>query len=316
MNRICLACYQPVLNGNNEFHEDCSKKLFLQNEAPVLAYTEKELARLGLQIIRSSISVTGVQPKLSLDIEKERGNQASKRFTIVGLWGQYILKPPSLHYPQLPETEDLTMHLAEIAGIPVVPHSLIRLASGSFAYITRRIDRIKGSKIHMEDMCQITGKLTEEKYQGSYEQVAKAILQYSSFPVLDAIGLCEVLLFSFVTGNADMHLKNFSIIRTGPKEYRLTPAYDLVSTALVNPADKEELALTLNGKKNKITREDFIRFFERLAIEPQQQERLFSRIEKSAGDWYHFIRKSFLTREYQESFITIIRERMRRLNVS
>lgn len=316
MNRICLACYQPVLNGDSEFHEECSKKLFLQNEAPVLAYTEKELAGLGLQIIRSSISVTGVQPKLSLDIEKERGNQASKRFTIAGLWGQYILKPPSLHYPQLPETEDLTMHLAEIAGIPVVPHSLIRLASGSFAYITRRIDRIIGSKIHMEDMCQITGKLTEEKYQGSYEQVAKAILQYSSFPVLDAIGLCEVLLFSFVTGNADMHLKNFSIIRTGPKEYRLSPAYDLVSTALVNPADKEEMALTLNGKKNKITREDFIRFFERLAIEPQQQERLFSRIEKSADDWYHFIRKSFLTREYQESFITIISERMRRLNVS
>lgn len=315
MSRICLACYQPVFNGEGEFHQECSKKIFMQNEAPVLGYTEKELAELGLQVIRSRFSVTGVQPKISLDFEKERKNQESKRFTIVGLWGQYILKPPAANYPQLPETEDLTMHLAEIAGIPVVPHSLIRLASGSLAYITRRIDRIKGAKIHMEDMCQITGKLTEEKYQGSYEQVAKAILQYSSFPGLDAIGFCEVLLFSFVSGNADMHLKNFSLIKTGPDDYRLTPAYDLVSTALVNPADKEELALTLNGKKNKITREDFIRFFERLAIEPQQQERLFSKIEKSADDWYHFIRKSFVSQEYQEAFVAIIQERLRKLKI-
>lgn len=314
MNRICLSCYKPLTTEPGEFHEECSKRIFLQKDAPVLSYTESELAELGLQVIRSSISVTGVQPKLSLDFEKEKENQASKRFTIVGLWGQYILKPPAENYPQLPETEDLTMHLAEIARVPVVPHSLIRLASGSFAYITRRIDRIKGAKIHMEDLCQLTGKLTEEKYQCSYEQIAKAILQYSSFPVLDAIGLCEVLLFSFVTGNADMHLKNFSIIRTGQKEYRLSPAYDLVSTALVNPSDKEELALTLNGKKNKITKEDFIRFFERLAIEPQQQERLFSQMHKSADGWFAFIRQSFLTSEYQESYIAIIRERIRRLN--
>ncbi|GMU85173.1 MAG: hypothetical protein AMXMBFR48_04150 [Ignavibacteriales bacterium] len=315
MSRNCLACYQPVLIEDGEFHQECSKKVFLQHEAPVLTYTEKELAELGIQVIRSSISVTGVQPKLSLDIANERKNQPSKRFTIVGLWGQYILKPPTPRYPQLPETEDLTMHLAEIAGMPVVPHSLIRLASGSLAYITRRIDRIKGTKLHMEDMCQITGKLTEEKYHGSYEQVAKAILQYSSFPLLDAIALCEVLLFSFITGNADMHLKNFSLIKTRPDEYRLAPAYDLVSTTLVNPADKEELALTLNGRKNKITKEDFIRFFERLALEPQQQERLFSQMQKSADGWVAFIRQSFLTGEFQESFIAIIRERMRRLSL-
>jgi serine/threonine-protein kinase HipA len=148
----------------------------------------------------------------------------------------------------LPEIEDLTMHLTTLAGIKTVPHSLIRLKSGNLAYITKRIDRNKKKKIHMEDMCQLTERLTEDKCHGSYEQIAKAVLKYSVNPGLDVINFYEQVVFSYLTGNADMHLKNFSLIDRPEMGYTLSEAYDMVTTALVNPADKEDLALTLNAK--------------------------------------------------------------------
>lgn len=167
----------------------------------------------------------------------------------MGLWGRYILKPQTDVYRALPELEDLTMHMAEAAKIAVVPHSLIRFADGELCYITRRIDRQKdGTKTAMEDMCQLSERLTEYKYKGSYEQIAKLIKKYSATPQLDLVNFWEVVVFSWIVGNSDMHLKNFSLYKT-PTGYSLTPAYDLLSTAIVMPEDKEELALTLNGKK-------------------------------------------------------------------
>jgi serine/threonine-protein kinase HipA len=133
----------------------------------------------------------------------------------------------------LPELEDLTMHLASVSGIETLLHSLIRLSSGSLAYITKRIDRPAKGKFHMEDMCQLTERLTEHKYKGSYEQIGRAILKYSSNPVLDVVNFFEQLVFSYLTGNADMHLKNFSLIKKPEVGWSLSSAYDLVPTALV-----------------------------------------------------------------------------------
>jgi serine/threonine-protein kinase HipA len=195
---------------------------------------------LATQIVKSQMTVTGVQPKLSLHLTSGGNKQDPKRLTIVGLWGGFILKPPSAKYPQLPEVEDLTMHLASLARINVVPHSLIRLRSGSLAYITRRIDRVKKSRLHMEDMCQLTGRLTEDKYHGSYEQMARAFRKYSVNPGLDVVNFFEQVLFSFITGNADMHLKNFSLLKQDDVGYVLSPAYDMVATALVNPEWEEK----------------------------------------------------------------------------
>ena len=143
------------------------------------------------------------------------------------------MKPPTKQYRSLPELEDLTMHLAEISGIEVVPHSLIRLSSGKLSYITRRIDRRNEIKIHMEDMCQLTEKLTEQKYIGSYEQIAKAIAEYSANPGLDITNFFEQVLFSFLTGNSDMHLKIFSLIDSPEMGYVLSPAYDMIASSLV-----------------------------------------------------------------------------------
>ncbi len=247
----CLYCYQELSDGEKDFHSRCTKKFFTSSKTPILPYTKDEVNALAEEVIRSQTTLTGVQAKLSLNLEKDEDK--SQRFTIVGLWGAYILKPQTELYPHLPEFEDLTMHLAEISKIKAVPHSLIRFADGELAYITRRIDRDKkGNKLPMEDMCQLSERLTEYKYKGSYEQIAKVITQYSSVAQLDLVNYWEQVLFSFLTGNADMHLKNFSLYSKRKGIYQLTPCYDMLSTVLVMPDDMEELALTLCEKKNAL----------------------------------------------------------------
>lgn len=207
----CLYCYKELNEGEKDFHKACSKKIFGTPSVPELPYTRENLIDLAKQVIRSQTTLTGVQAKLSLDINKS-GKNETERFTIVGLWGRYILKPQTDRFAHLPELEDLTMHLAELAKIQVVPHSLIRFADGELCYITRRIDRIdKGIKLPMEDMCQLTERLTEHKYKGSYEQIAKAIQRFSAVPKLDMVNYWEQVVFSWIMGNANMHLKNFSL---------------------------------------------------------------------------------------------------------
>lgn len=313
MSRRCLYCYQLLHENETDFHPVCSKKMFGDPIPPILPYSENNMQELALEVIQTQATVTGVQPKLSLHLSSAKEPNLAKRFTIVGKWGGYILKPPSPHYPELPEVEDLTMHLAALAKINVVPHSLIHLSSGNRAYITKRIDRVKKEKIHMEDMCQLTDRLTEDKYRGSNEQVAKAILKYSVYPVLDVINFFELVLFSFLTGNADMHLKNFSLIHQPAIGPVFSPAYDLVATALVNPADDEELALTLNGKKKKINRNDFIAAFTTLKLDPKQQENIFNKMKKAKSKWLDFIDISFLSEGMKAEYKNMLNERFGRL---
>ena len=309
----CLYCYQPLSENDVDFHASCSKKIFGTVIPPELPYNESQMNELALRVVQSHMTVTGVQPKLSLNLASGEQKSDPKRFTIVGLWGNYILKPPTINYPQMPEVEDLTMHLAKIVRINIVPHSLMRLKSGQLAYITKRIDRDSKQKLHMEDMCQLTERLTEHKYHASYEQIGKAILKYSGNPGLDVVNFCEVVLFSFLTGNADMHLKNFSAIYdpvTGPV---LSPAYDMLCTALVNPADDEDLALTLNGKKKRINRKDFEMAFSTLKLDAKQQANLFSKMGKARNKWIEFVQISFLSKDFKDKYIQIINERFERI---
>jgi serine/threonine-protein kinase HipA len=309
----CLYCYEVLENGETDFHTKCSKKLFGTNTAPILEYENSEIEKLALQVVSSHITVTGAQPKLSLSIEEKTKVSAPKKFTIVGMWGNYILKPPTAHYPELPEVEDLTMHLARIAKISTVPHSLIRMKSGELAYITKRIDRSNSGLVHMEDMCQITDRLSEQKYQGSYEQIAKAIKLHSSNPGLDIVNFFEMVVFSFLTGNADMHLKNFSLIQVERNSFVLSPAYDMVATQLVLPSDTEDLALNLNGKKKKIKKSDFIAAFNGANLEIKQQQNIFLKFEKAKDKWLAFIQKSFLSPTLKKAYIELINLRFERL---
>ena len=308
----CLYCYQPLEQHEIDFHSRCSKKIFGTVIPPVLPYSKADIESLALEVVRSQVTITGVQPKLSVDLKKEKGGE--KRFTIVGLWGGYILKPQTEQYANIPENEDLTMHLARLAKINTVPHSLIRFKDGSLAYITKRIDRDKkGNKIPMEDMCQLTEKLTEQKYKGSHEQIAKKIVEFSAYPVLDLINYVEILLFCYLTGNADMHLKNFSLYKK-IKETTLTPAYDLLSTKLVIPEDTEELALTLNGKKRKLKRSDFDNLLKTMKVEDKVIENTYNKFRKVLPLWYDFIDISFLPNQMKTDYKALIEHRSSILN--
>ena len=277
---------------------------------PELPYTRENLADLARQVIRSQTTLTGVQAKLSLDINKGR-KSGTDRFTIVGLWGRYILKPQTDRFPYLPEVEDLTMHLAELAKIRTVPHCLVRFADGELCYITRRVDRTsKGEKLPMEDMCQLAERLTEHKYKGSYEQIAKVIQKHSSAPKLDLVNYWELVVFSWITGNADMHLKNFSLYSKQSGIYTLSPAYDMLSTALVMPEDTEELALTLNGRKRKIKKSDFEVAMQASGLDKKVVDNVFNKFLKAQDKWFEFINSSFLPDDMQERYRVIIADKL------
>lgn len=308
----CLFCYLPLENGEADFHYACSKKMFDLTNPPILPFAEDDLEPLANEVIKSQTAVTGVQAKLSLHLTDDK-EDASGRFTIVGLWGGYILKPPTQLFQQLPEVEDLTMHLAALAKIKTVPHSLIRMKSGNLAYITKRVDRTKKAKLAMEDMCQLTERQTEYKYRGSYEQIAKAINKYSVTSGLDMVNFFELVLFSFLTGNADMHLKNFSLLEKPGLGMALSPAYDLVNTALLNPEDDEEMALTLNMKKRKLNKQDFVAAMTTCKLDKKQQQNIFTKMEVANQKWIHKIDISFLTDDFKAHYKKILTDRFQRL---
>lgn len=305
----CLYCYKELKEGQIDYHPACAKKLFGTRMVPVLPYRRSQIGELAKKVVRAQTTLTGVQAKLSLDVNAGGKNEPD-RFTIVGLWGRYILKPQTDAYRSLPELEDLTMHMAEAAKIAVVPHGLIRFEDGELCYITRRIDRTAdGGKIAMEDMCQLSERLTEYKYKGSYEQIAKLIKKYSSVPQLDLVNYWEVVVFSWITGNSDMHLKNFSLYKT-PIGYCLTPAYDLLATLIVMPEDTEELALTLNGKKRKLQRKDFEKAMLTSGLSEKVIENMARKFRKSIAKWLDLIDVSFLPDDLKRQYKRLIVRRV------
>lgn len=275
----CLCCGLAGA-GAGGWHPTCSRRFFGTAAPPALAVSLADVAALAARNVLERVTVTGVQRKLSLHLEKTGG---ASRLTIVGLWGGYILKPPVEAYPELPEIEHATLHLAEAYGIPCAPHGLIRLASGEFSFISRRMDRTPaGGKLAMEDFCQLDGRVTEDKYKGSLERCGKIIARWSSRPGLDAVDFWERAVFCWLTGNADMHLKNFSLLGR-EAGFVLAPAYDLVATTLVLPQDQEETALTLNGKKNKIGRADFIALGRTLGLANKAVTRLLDKAAQAVA---------------------------------
>lgn len=306
MNK-CLYCYNKLEVGEEDFHLACSKKFFNSQIPPLVDLDMKRIKELAVDALGKSISVPGVQPKLSLDFKGKSGKES--RLTIVGLWGRFILKPPFEDYPEMPELEDLTMHLSELLNINTAEHSLVKLKSGELAYISKRFDRPKSGKLHVEDMAQLSGTLTENKYRSSMEKVGKAILKYSSYPGIDAIRFFELTLFSFITGNSDMHLKNFSLIRNEDDEIMLSPAYDLLSTKLLIPKDKEDLALPLNGKKNNFKKKDFDLFASQLGINETALKKIYVKFGDSFTEMNKLINKSFMSKEMKEKYIALLDER-------
>ncbi len=307
MNKRCLYCYGEMADLEQfDYHPQCSLAFFGSTTPPSLKYSLTEMNALAKEVVSHRIAVPGVQPKLSLTLIDEVLNQKNAtRLTVVGaLGGRYIFKPPSSTYPEMPENEHLTMKIAEALGLPTVPSSLIRLQSGELAYITKRIDRNEdGKKIHMLDMFQITEAV--DKYKSTMERVGKALRQYSADTLMDQLKYFELTVFCFLTGNNDMHLKNFSMIETGG-QWSLSPAYDLLNVNLVNPKDKEELALSMEGKKRKFTRNHFERFGANLGLNKKQIQGVFNRLEHNKSEAKRLIDASFLSDAMQEFYWNIM----------
>ena len=319
MNR-CLCCFGPL--GTNDprckdypahgYHRRCAVQLFGTAHAPQLSFSLDDIEHIGVQVVRSAITIPGVQRKLSLDWQHPDHPRPNDRLTIVGLWGRYILKPPNTEYSQLPENEALLMELSRTLGIPTALSGLIPLDSGELCYLVKRFDRNRdNTKLPMEDFAQISGRLTEDKYKGSYDQVAKLMNRYSTQPGIDVVRFYELLLYCYVVGNGDMHLKNFALYAPNDWDLQLTPAFDLVSTALVIPEDKDECALTLNGKKRKLQVADWLTFAEQAGVAPRAAEKLMQRMVGSSTKIQQKIEQSLLSDGHKQTLFNVVQQRLR-----
>ena len=285
-----------------------------------MPYTRDNIGELALKVLEKSTSVTGVQPKLSLDINRGGKNEPDK-LTIVGLWGNYILKPQSPKYDSMPELEDLTMKLAGLSGIATACHGLVMMADGELAYITRRMDRGDcGEKYSMLDMCQLTNRLTEHKYRGAYIQLAETIKRYSVAPMLDVQRFWEVVIFSWLTGNSDMHCKNFSLIEKDDRGYQLSPAYDLLAVQLTGINDKDELAMPLvgagidgNETLTGFNRSSFVQAMVASGIAEGVAVRIIDKMLAHTGKWDDVIDSSFLGDELKSNYKALVAERRKRI---
>lgn len=312
-NNHCYICYESTAENLN-FHSVCLKKLFGTEQLPEIDFDNKKIESMALELVKQKKGIPGVQKKLSISLTKTEDHQpSSKRLTIVGyLGGDYILKPPTIEYPFMPEIEDLTMHLASIAKINVALHGLLPMRDGNLAYITKRFDRHGKRKIAAEDLCQLSYKLTEDKYKSSYEKVGKVIYRYTTTPGEEILKFFELILFCYIVGNADMHLKNFSLLTEDISNITLSPCYDLLSTRLLisSQHDPEDLALPLNGKKQNIRKKDFFEFGKNLNISEKVVRNTIESMCTYFLPWEQKIQKSFLNDELKEQFLELIKMRI------
>lgn len=309
----CLCCGKILKTGDDTgWHKSCIRRFFSTTTIPEIEIEEKILEQLATESIQKGYTVPGVQKKLSLHLFS---GEKKPRLTLVNYPTGYILKPQVEQFEALPEAEQLVMTMADMVGISTVPHALLK-GKEAYAYITKRVDRqFDGDNVKMlamEDFCQLDLRLTQDKYKGSYERCAKIIQRYSSRKGLDMTELYLRLLFSFVVGNSDMHLKNFSLIETSEAsgEYILSAAYDMLSTNVVIPDDKEQMALTINGKKQNIRRKDFINYAEAIDIDGKVAEKIIKKIVNLKDKYITMCRESYIPNSMKTSLEKLIEERI------
>ena len=308
----CLCCGKPMKNPSESgWHANCIKRFFGTRILPEIDLSDSTLEQIAQHSVHKGLTVPGVQKKLSLHLFSD---PKQPRLTFVDYPTGYILKPPVKEYPNMPEAEHLIMSMADACGIKTVPHALIRSKHG-YSYITRRVDRVfhkvQIEKLAMEDFCQLEQRLTRDKYLGSYERCSQVVSQYSSQNALDQTELFLRLVFCFLTGNSDMHLKNFSLLETevGSGTYVLSPAYDLLPVNLILPEDQEQMALTLNGKKRNIRRKDFLIFAEHSGIKKETAERMLTFLLKKEPELVRLCDTSLLPENMKSDLATLIHDR-------
>ncbi|MCF0150357.1 MAG: HipA domain-containing protein [Firmicutes bacterium] len=310
----CLCCGKEIKKDNAVagWHPACVKRFFGTGIMPALSIAEDSLKRIAIDSTGKGMTVPGVQKKLSLHLSRE----GQPRLSLVNYPAGYVLKPQADSFEALPENEYLVMRMAQTVGIKTVPFALIQTEDG-IAYITKRIDRENGRCLAMEDFCQLDERLTEDKYKSSYERCGKIVSKYSDASGLDLTELYLRIVFCFAVGNSDMHLKNFSLIETGEGsgKYRLSGAYDLLSTNLVMPEDTEEMAMSLNGKKRRLRCRDFLALAENYGIAEKTAEKLIAQIVKSEELFLALCEESLLPDELKKEFAELVKTRLRVLSM-
>lgn len=314
MNR-CLITQEPC--GEERYSARGLTRLSPKLRALLdLPYSAEQQRREA--ILRAGrMSIQGVQPKLSA-----RLNVKAVTFELVERGGRFILKPQHATFPHLPENESVTMHMAATAGIEVPLQGLVRCQDGSLTYFIKRFDRLgRGSKVATEDFAQLAGRDRETKYSSSMEQLV-ALLDYCTFPKVERARLLPRVVFNYLVGNEDMHLKNYSLItRNGKVE--LAPAYDFLSTTIAYLAigrsmgEMEELALPLGGKKRNISRRLWVDYFasERLGLPAAQIEHCLASLGEGMSRWPELIRTCFLPESQKGLFLQLLESRRRILGL-
>lgn len=260
----------------------------------------------------TQMSIQGMQPKVSTVLRVTQG-----RMEVVGQGGRFIVKPPHLIYSELPENEALTMSLAVTVGIEVPVHGLLLNADNTRSYFVRRFDRQGWGKLPVEDFAQLTGASRDTKYDSSTERLIEVIDRFCTFPTLERLKLLDRLLFAFLSGNEDMHLKNWSLI-TRDDKVELSPAYDLLNSTIPNPKSREELALPLKGKRSSLHATLFWGYLagERLGLSEPQIDQAKERFAKASAAWPDRISSSFLSAEMKDCYLTLLGERRSRLDIN
>ena len=309
----CLCCNKIIADNAsdnekiNGWHIKCVKQFFGTSKFPMIDISSKNLVEIARESTNKGFTVPGVQKKLSLHFE----GGAKPRLTLSNYPAGYILKPQTEEYEALPEAEFLVMSMAKITGIKTVLFALVKLDNG-YAYITKRIDREGENMLAMEDFCQLDERLTQDKYKGSYERCAKLIDKYSKQRGFDMSELFLRLVFSFVVGNSDMHLKNFSLIEDGAdsQKYMLSSAYDLLPVNAILPEDDEQFALTINGKKRNIHKKDFLLFAENVGIPALKKKKIIADVVSLEDTYISMCKDSYLPKHLKAAFIKIIISRI------
>lgn len=311
----CFFCEKLLQkdDGNALWHEACAQAFFKDGNEPELDFSLKDFERKSRFLLKAGEALPGAQKKISLSLSKQGGGV---HFVLFAVPSGYILKPQSPDFAHLPETEDFGMRFAELFGVRTCPHNLVRLKDGSLAYLTKRIDReAQGntfSKIPMEDFAQLGGISPEDKYRGSYERAGKIIDRYSKYPLADKVELYLRILVSFLLGNSDLHYKNLSLLEQPSGGYLLARAYDMVPVDLYLQ-NGDELALSLNGKKQQLHRQDFLAFAHRLGLNPKTAEALLDRLLALQHLGFDAIQHSRLPKKDQLSFQALYLSRLQDL---
>ena len=304
MNR-CPITYAPC--GDNRY-SDSGLRLLSPELKTIqdIEYTAEE-QRIEAFNRASKMSIQGVQPKLSAKL-----NIRECKFDILDTGGKYILKPQHHLYPEMPENEDLTMKLAAEVGLKVPLHGLIWSKDGTLTYFIKRFDRKgKNDKVPLEDFAQLAGLSRDTKYNYSMEKVVKLIDDYCTFPAVEKVTLFKLIIFNYLVGNEDSHLKNFSVI-TENEKVTLSPCYDLVNSTIEYKKQEEEIALPLRGKKKHLTRGILVNYFggERCELTSRSIDKVMETIFSADTKWKELIEISFLSREMKDKYQLLLEMRL------